>query len=256
MPPRPSRSIPLLLIALALLPLAGAREAAGQPPRRGPYPDRSRSGGGDESRFALSLHTGFRAVDIQSGLFADNKQDFGIRERDFLAARYGLEFDFTGLPLIDIVIGVETGEREIYSSYLDYTYDDGSEIEHATRLGLTEVTLGGRIRLTRGSGRFQPYLLGGFSGTFYRYSEVGDFVDFQTDEVFYDEFVENSFQPGFFAGAGADVALVQRPYGRSIAVFGEFRYARSQGTHQNAFNGFGNLTVGRYGGIFGVRFRF
>ena len=109
MPPRPSRSIPLLLIALALLPLAGAREAAGQPPRRGPYPDRSRSGSGDESRFALSLHTGFRAVAIQSGLFADNKQDFGIRERDFLAARYGLEFDFTGLPLVDIVIGVETG---------------------------------------------------------------------------------------------------------------------------------------------------
>ena len=243
----------LFLISLALFPVAVA--AAGeQPPRRGGYPDRQRGGGSAETRHAFSLHSGFRALDIESGLFEDNELDFGITDDDFLAARYGLEFDFAVLPALDIVVGFETGEADTIGSYVDFVYDDGGEIEHAAFLGITELTLGVRFQMP-GQARFRPYLLAGVSGAIYRYREVGEFVDFTTSDIFYDEFSENSFHTGFFVGAGTDFAILRR-HGRRIDLFGEFRYARSAAEHDDGFEEFGDLTVARTGGLFGIRFRF
>lgn len=242
------------LLLLAIFPLAAAH-AAGQPPRRGGYPDRSR-GSGSEPRYAFSLHSGYRALHIQSALFDDNEHDFGITGGDFLAARYGLEFDFTVLPPFDIMIGIESGGATTYGSYLDFTYEDGGEIEHQATLGLSEVTVGARFRIVRGPTRFRPYLLLGASGALYTYEELGEFVDFETEDIFYDEFVERSFLPGFFVGGGVDFELARRPGGGRIELFGEFRYARTEGEHDDDFIGFGFLELNRSGALLGFRFRF
>ncbi len=251
------RTLRLFLVLLALLPAAAvqASEAAGQPPRRGGYPDRS-SSRASTPRWGISFHTGYRALHIQSPLFDDNEYDFGTTARDFLAARYGIEFHYAVVPQVDILLGYESGNADTTASYLDLTYEDGSEIEHDASLTLQDLTLGVRIGLAPASALFRPYLLAGFSGALYEYSEVGEFVDFETSDIFYDEFQERSFLPGFFAGGGADFAIVRRPDGQRLELFGEFRYARSAGEHQDGFKGFGDLTLGRSGALFGVRFRF
>ena len=230
-----TRHILMTLLATVCFAAATAAES-GQPPRRGPYPDASQRSVRD-TRFAFSTYGGFRVLNVTSDLFAAN------------------EFDFAVLPRVDVSIGIDNGNAETYGSYLDLVYEDGGEIEHSARLALTDLSLGVRLRLLGGAARVRPYLVGGFTGVYYRYTEIGDFVDFETADIYYDVFEETSFLPGFFAGAGADVAVVQFRDSGSLDLFGEFRYVRSEGEHTEGFDGFGALQLNRSGGLFGLRIR-
>ena len=241
-----------LLATVALAATTGAD--SGQPPRRSPYPDASQRSV-REPRFAVSTYAGFRVLDVTSELFAANEFDFGITDNDFVTGGYGFAFDFAVLPRVDVSIGFDSGDAKTFGSYLDFVYDDGGEIEHTARLAMTELSLGVRLRLLGAASRVRPYLIGGVTGAYYRYTEIGDFVDFDTGDIYYDAFEEKSFLPGFFAGAGADVAVVRLRDGGRVELFGEFRYARSEGEHADGFDGFGDLRLDRSGGLFGVRFR-
>ncbi len=251
-----TRTRHILMTLLAAVSFAAATAAAesGQPPRRGPYPDASQRSARD-TRFAFSTYGGFRVLNVTSELFAANEFDFGITDDDFTTGGFGFEFDFAVLPRVDISIGFDNGDSETFGSYLDLVYEDGGEIEHSARLAMTELSLGVRLRLLGDAARVRPYLIGGVTGAYYRYTEVGDFVDFDTADIYYDVFEEKSFLPGFFAGAGADVAVVRLPTGGRIELFGEFRYARTQGQHTDGFDGFGDLKLDRSGGLFGLRVR-
>ena len=249
-----TRHVLLALLATLAFATTTAAEDDGQPPRRGPYPDASQRSV-PETRYAFSTYGGFRVLEVTSELFAANELDFGITDDDFRTSGYGFEFDFAVLPRVDISIGFDTGGAETSGSYLDLVYEDGGEIEHSARLSMTELSLGVRVRLIGGSARVRPYLMAGATGAYYRYNEIGDFVDSETADIYYDEFNEKSFLPGFFAGAGADVAVVRLPDGGRVELFGEFRYARAQGEHTEGFDGFGDLRLDRSGGLFGFRVR-
>lgn len=249
-----TRHLLLILAAATGLAAAAAAEDAGQPPRRGPYPDASQQSVRD-TRFALSTYGGFRVLNVASDLFEANEYDFGITDDDFLTGGFGFEFDVAVLPRVDVSLGFDTGDAETLGSYLDFVFEDGGEIEHSARLAMTELSLGVRLRLLGGSAPVRPYVIGGVSGAYYRYTEIGEFVDFDTADIYYDEFEEKSFLPGFFVGAGADVAVVRLPDGGRVELFGEFRYARAEGEHTEGFAGFGDLRLDRSGGLFGFRVR-
>lgn len=249
-----TRHILMTLLAAVSFTAATAAAESGQPPRRGPYPDASQPTARD-TRYAFSTYGGFRVLNVTSDLFAANEFDFGITDDDFRTGGFGFEFDFAVLPRVDVSIGFDNGDAETFGSYLDLVYEDGGEIEHSARLAMTELSLGVRLRLLGGAARVRPYLMGGVTGAYYRYREIGDFVDFDTADIYYDEFEERSFLPGFFAGAGADVAVVRLPDGGRVELFGEFRYARAQGEHTDGFDGFGNFRLDRTGGLFGLRVR-
>lgn len=249
-----TRHILMTLLATAAFATATAAAESGQPPRRGPYPDASQRSVRD-TRYAFAAYGGFRVLNVTSDLFTANEFDFGITDDDLRTSGFGFEFDFAVLPRVDISIGFDNGDAETYGSYLDLVYEDGGEIEHLAQLAMTELSLGVRFRLLGGATRVRPYLIGGVTGAYYRYTEIGDFVDFDTADIYYDEFEERSFLPGFFAGAGADVAVVRLPDGGRVELFGEFRYARSQGEHTEGFAGFGDLKLDRSGGLFGLRVR-
>lgn len=249
-----TRHILMILLAAGCFAVPALADESRQPPRRSPYPDASQRSV-RETRYAISIYGGFRVLDVESDLFAANEFDFGITDDDFRTGGYGLEFDVAVLPRVDISIGFDSGDAETFGSYLDFVYDDGAEIEHTAQLAMTELSLGVRFRLLGGQARIRPYLIGGITGAYYRYTEIGEFVDFDTADIYYDEFEERSFLPGFFAGAGADVAVARFPDGGRVELFGEFRYARAQGEHTEGFDGFGDLELDRSGGLFGVRFR-
>ena len=154
-----------------------------------------------------------------------------------------------------ILVGFDTGQADTRGSYLDLVYADGSEIEHSALLSITEYTIGARIRPLR-ERRASPYLVLGLSRASYEYSELGQFVDFETSDIFHDEFGERQSLTGFFAGAGLDFALVWMPFERRMDAFGEFRYHRNQGRHVDDFSEFGDLTVARTGVLLGFRVRF
>ena len=244
----------LTALLLGCLATPATADEGSQPPRNTRNPDRAQ-GGGSRPRYGFSAFGGFRALQIDSALFAANEADFGITEDDFGSGRLGFELDYSLFPMLEILVGFDTGQADTRGSYLDLVYADGSEIEHSALLSITEYTIGARIRPLR-ERRASPYLVIGLSRASYEYSELGQFVDFETSDIFHDEFGERQSLTGFFAGAGLDFALVWMPFERRMDAFGEFRYHRNQGRHVDDFSEFGDLTVARTGVLLGFRVRF
>ena len=250
---RAGRYLTAFLVAWGLAASAAAGEEA-QPPRDTRTPDRSQTGGA-RPRYGFSAFGGFRALQIDSRLFDANEVDFGITDNEFNSGQFGFELDYALLPMVEIVIGFDTGEADTSGAYRELVYEDGSEIEHSAVLGITEYTVGARFRPLP-EARTSPYLVLGVSRTSYEYSEAGEFVNFENFDIFYDEFGERQSLVGFFAGAGLDFALARLPFGRRVEVFGELRYGRSGGTHRDEFQDFGDFSVAPVGARFGLRLRF
>ena len=248
------RRIVTCLIAATCLATGAVAEEKLQPPRGARDPDRARPAGA-RPRYGFSAFGGFRALQVDSRLFDANEVEFGLTEDDFRSGRLGFELDYALLPMLEIVVGFDTGEAETDGNYLDLVYEDGSEIEHSARLRLTDYTIGVRVRPFR-LGRASPYVVFGVARTSYDYFEEGEFVNFENFDIYYDELEERVSFTGFFAGAGFDFAVVRMPFGRRLDVFGEFRYARGEGGHRDEFADFGDLGVARLGALFGIRVRF
>ncbi len=241
-----------------LVERARAAGTEAQPRRRPPFggpPANTRRPRQTDPRFGISFHSGYRALAVESELFDANELDFGLDPGDFLAARVGGEIDFAVYPRLLLTLGLDSSSARQSSSYADFVWDDGSEIEHETRLSTTELTLGVRLPLADAAARIRPYLVIGASGMVYDYWEDGEFVDFDTYDIFYDRYEETSFQVGMFFGAGFEVPVFRMRRGHS-AIFGEFRAARSTLEHREAFDGFGDLSVTRTGALVGIRFWF
>lgn len=246
--------IPICLLATVCLATAAVAEEEAQPPRRTRDPDRSQPAG-VRPRYGFSAFGEFPALQIDSRLFDANEAEFGLTEDDFRSGRLGFELDYALLPMLEILVGFDTGQAETRGSYLDLVFEDGSEIEHSASLSITDYTIGVRVQPFR-LGRANPYAVFGVSRTSYEYSELGAFVDFENFDIYNDELGERLSLTGFFAGAGLDFAVVRMPYGRRLDVFGEFRYSRSESQHQDDFAEFGDLGVARVGARLGFRVRF
>lgn len=255
---------PLAYALIAALPLAlgapafaAAADDGEQPPRRGgPGAARSAARGGGETRVALSFHGALRYLH-QSGseLFTASAADFGQNLVEEFEGGYGAEIAFTVHPRLDVFFGAEWSESVYDASYLDLTFDDGSEIVHTTAFDATDLDLGVRFRFLPPGRAWQPYLSGGFSGSFYRYIEDGDFVDSDTNEIFYDRYEERQLLPGFFLALGVD-SVINRGRGSRLEVFGETRYSAYGGEHEDDYAGFGNIENHWLTGRIGFRFRF
>lgn len=244
-------------LELRLLERVETAAAGYQPRRRPPFGGQpSRSRGPSEPRFGLSLHTGYRSVGVDSTLFEDNEFDFGLDSGDFLAARFGMEFDFAVRPRFTVLLGIDSGSARTSASYIDFVFDDGAEIVHDAGLEIREIDLGVRLRLFgQPGGSLSAYVAGGAAGMLYRYWEDGEFVDFGTYDIFYDRYEESQFQLGAFFGAGAEVTVFRMPRGHA-ALLAEFRYATSNGEHRDSFDGFGSFVVTRTGVLIGMRLWF
>jgi len=109
---------------------------------------------------------------------------------------------------VEVGIGAAFQNRTVHSHYADLvdghgtpTELDDTEIEQDLRLRQFPITgvvriLGGRV------GGFQPYAGGGVVASIFRYSEVGEFVDTTTSDVYSASYIANgvAFGPVILGG--------------------------------------------------------
>ncbi len=204
-------------------------------------------------RAGFSMHLGASAFLPEGELWEDNEFDFGTETGDLAALRWGAEFHYAVHPRVDLFAGVDLGKRNFPSVYIDYVFEDGSEIQHSTEYSFTDLILGVRVRPGPPRSRFSPWLQGGFSGSFYRYDEYGDFVDFGTpnQDIVYDAYQESSFLYGFFTGVGADYRFAP-----NWSLYGEWRLNYAGARHQDDFADYGDFKAWRTGGVMGLRLLF
>lgn len=207
--------------------------------------------GASASAHSVALRLGTFSPRIDSGLWDDNLETFTIERDDFDAFVGGVEVAVELSEYADLALGVETSSRTVFSMYRDFVRDDGTEIVQDLTWRTTPVTAGVRVLPLGRFRRLVPYVTGGGGLYLYQYREEGEFIDFDTLDIFGDVFIDRGLAFGGYLGAGAEVGVSEL-----VFVFGEFRRHWVQGTHGDDFEGFGGFDLTSNQLTFGASLRF
>ena len=162
---------------------------------------------------------------ISDDVLVENLDLFAFRLGDFNNASAGAEWLLGLGEYVEAGVGLGFYRRTVASTYDDFVDLDGSEIEQDLKLRVIPFTTTIRFLPFGRSAALQPYVGGGLGIYAWRYSEVGDFIDFSDFGVFRDRFVAEGNDVGPVVLAG-----VRMPFGSRFAVGGELRYQTVQGT--------------------------
>jgi hypothetical protein len=160
---------------------------------------------------------------------------------------------------LQFTLGV-TG-RNVDSHYRDLVDNDDREIEQSTRLVRVPLTAGVKWNLLpagRSIGRYAwvparvvPYVAAGGGAMHYSLRQSGDFVDYQTMDVFNSTLQSNGWAPSVYAAAGATWNV-----GASFGLNTEVRYDRARGTMRGDFDNFDKIGLSGVGLSAGLLVRF
>jgi hypothetical protein len=140
---------------------------------------------------------------------------------DFNGATIGAEWLFGVGDFLEAGAGIGFSQRTVPSIYDDLVNIDGSEIQQDLKLRLIPLTATLRFVPTGRRSSVQPYIGAGIGVINWRYSEIGEFVDLQTDEIF----------GATYKDSGAEVVPiilggVRAPVGDNFLIGGEVRWQR------------------------------
>lgn len=131
-----------------------------------------------------------------------NRALFAFDVGQFDNASVGAEWRVGIGDYLEAGLGASFYQRTVFSVYNDFVNEDGSEIPQDFKLRVSPVTATGRFFPFGLRSAVQPYAGAGVGLFNWRYSEVGEFIDFDTFEVFRDRFVATGNDVGTVYLAG------------------------------------------------------
>ncbi|MFW5947915.1 MAG: outer membrane protein [Gemmatimonadota bacterium] len=184
-----------------------------------------------------------------SDLFSFTREQLTIGEGDFAAPLVGVEAAFRVSERIDVALGYERAGATVHSEMRDWVTQDDQPIPQATEF--TRQRLLGSLRVyvfPRGRtiselawvpNAWSPYIGGGVGRAWYEFEQYGDFVDFETLDIFEDRFrAEGSGYTTHVMG-GVELSLSKR-----FLVRGEYRHIWGDGSIGGAdFVGFNDVDL-------------
>ncbi len=136
------------------------------------------------------------------------------------------EWAMTFSDRVELALAGGYYRRSVHSFYTDYVNSNGRDIEQDLRLQVVPMSAIVRFLPVGRAGKAQPYLGGGVSALRWRYSEIGEFVDFNNNfAVFRDRYIANgtTLAPVVLGG-------LRLPLGGDVyALNGELRYQFGSG---------------------------
>lgn len=151
---------------------------------------------------------------------------------DFNGATFGAEWLFGVTDYIEVGAGVSYYQRGVPSVYADFQEDDGTEIEQELKLRQVPLTATVRFLPIGRRASVQPYIGAGVGAIRWRYTETGEFVDFNND-VFRDSFEADGTEVGPVILGG-----IRFPVADVWLVGGEFRWHSAEGDTGGIDEGF------------------
>ena len=178
---------------------------------------------------SLSLNLGYFALRgedtrISDDVIIENLGLFAFGLDQFNNASVGAEWLVGFGEYVEVGFGVGFYQQTVLSVYDDFVNVDGTEIEQDFKLHVAPVTGTARFFPFGQRSAIQPYAGVGVGFFNWRYSEVGEFVDFTTFDVFRDRFVAEGNDVGAVYLGGVRVFA-----GSRFAVGVEVRYQNVQG---------------------------
>ncbi len=245
------RHAPLLF---ALVPLAFAAPSAGA----------QGSGRGfffGEPKASFAVHGGLSLPGASSDLFDFTTSELTLRKGDFAGFNYGGDLGFRVSPRFDFVIGIASSGSTTRSEFRDWVDTNDEPIEQTTSFRRTPFSGTVRYHLkprgrTIGSfawipAQFVPWVGLGGGAMKYQFTQVGDFIDYQTLNVFSDRFISRGWAP--FAQASVGGGWNISPHWQ---LTGELRYLRGSARLDDDFVGFDRLDLSGVATTFGLALRF
>jgi hypothetical protein len=198
--------------------------------------------------FTFGVRGGFDRALASSEVFSFVTKQLTIDRGDFSSATFGTSLALPVSLSNDLVFDVSYASVSRRSEFRDWVDQNDLPIEQTTSLRRVPITLGFRHYLSsrgRSIGRFAwipahrtTYIGLGAGLMHYRFHQVGDFVDFQTLNVFPDQFESKAWTPVVHALAGMDLSL-----GRVVMLSGEARYTYARGPMSRDFVGFNRIDL-------------
>jgi hypothetical protein len=194
------------------------------------------------------VHAGFDRPLVGGDVFSFVTDQLTLSRADFSSATLGANLAIRVTPVLDIAFDVAYAKAEHRSEFRDWVDQNDLPIEQTTSFRRVPVTVSVKRYLTprgRSIGSFAwvparraTYVGIGAGMMWYRFRQVGDFVDFQTLNVFADDFQSSAWTPVAHVLAGVDVAL-----GSHFVLTGEGRYTWAKGPMSRDYVGFNRIDL-------------
>lgn len=210
---------------------------------------------------AFIVRGGFASAMARGDLYSFLENQFTIDKGDFRSPSLGADLLVAVAPRVDLDFGVGVSGNKTNSEFRHFVGTDDLPIQQSTALTRVPLTAGARIYLApkgRSIGQFAwipnkivPYVGAGGGMMWYRLHQGGEFIDFQTTDVFDDEFESSGWAPTAHGMAGVDYTLTPR-----LALTGEARYTWAKTQLGTDFTGFDGIDLSEFGVTVGLNVRF
>ena len=184
---------------------------------------------------SLTLRGGFAMADARSDIFSFVTEQLTLGKKDFGGVSFSGEYGVRLAPRLEAVLAVGVAGSNAPSEFRDFVDNEDLPIEQTTSLFRVPLTLGLKAYLTprgRSIGRYAwiPAKLALYAGAgggamWYRFRQKGDFVDFETLEVFDDDLSSSGWTPTAHGSAGVDFSLTRR---LTLALEGRYTWAKAK----------------------------
>ena len=212
-------------------------------------------------RVSLTLRGGWDGAAASGDLFNFTTNQLTLGRKDFRGPFAGLDVAVRVLPRLDLTLSSSLSSTNTKSEFRNWVALNDLPIEQTTSLRRVPVTLGFRAYLMpRGQSvgqfawvpaRFSPYVGAGGGFMWYRFRQQGDFVDFQTTNVFSDTFESSGWTTTAHAAVGLDYWLTP-----SFGLNAEGKYNWAKAGLGTDFSGFGRINLSGYMTTLGLSVRF
>jgi hypothetical protein len=156
---------------------------------------------------------------VDSDILNQDRNFLDFEVNDFNGATVGAEWLVPLGQFFEAGAGVGFSRRTVPSVYEKFVDNDGTEIEQDLRLRMIPVAFTVRVLPLGQRSSLQPYFGAGLGIFNWRYSESGEFVDFQNrNAIFRNQYVASGNETGPIVLGGLRFA------GSSVSAGGEIRY--------------------------------
>jgi hypothetical protein len=169
---------------------------------------------------------------VENDVLNENRNFLVFEIGDFNSATVGVEWLVPLGGYIEAGAGASFSRRTVPSVYDAFVDTDGSEIEQDLRLRLVPVAFTVRVLPLGQTSPVQPYFGAGLGIFSWRYSESGEFVDFQNrNAIFREQFVASGNETGPIVLGGIRFA------GDAVSAGAEIRYQSAAADLGSRFSG-------------------
>jgi len=212
-----------LILAALLVTVFAAPLAAQSRTRPGPH----------QVSFTLGYFT-LRGEDarVSGDVLLANLGFLAFRISDLNNATFGGDYLYSFGDFLEVGGGVGYFSGTAPSAYADFVNEDGSEIRQELKLRIVPITATLRFLPLSRNAPVQPYIGAGVAILPWKYSETGDFVDFNDSSIFRAQYVGTGTDVGLVLLGGARIKVSPR-----YAIGGEIRYQKASGNLSTDFYG-------------------